>query len=401
LVQERGPVAENVRWSETEAAIGACAMTEVVELLCEMIRIPSVNPSGGEPQAPDQGEQRMAEFVAGYLSDRGIDCELQEWKPGRPNVIARVCGAHPGPPLVMQTHMDTVSIGGMTIDPFDPRPGEGRVWGRGSCDAKAQLAAMMTALIRVSEGAPPPQDCVLAAVADEEYGHGGVARYLEDSPEIAGAIVGEPTMLRVVVAHKGVLRPRIITRGVSAHSSDPSNGVSAIYKMAHLITALEDYANELTAREPHPLVGGPALSVGTVRGGTAVNVVPDHCEALVDRRLIPGEDLDEVWKEIRAVLDESGEADYEMQGTIRDCAVQTDVAEVVVQRARAAALAVTGDDEVAGVPYGSDASNFQDAGVPVVVCGPGDIAQAHTADEWVAIEQLEMACDLYEAFLRG
>lgn len=376
-------------------------MSDAVELLCEMVRIPSVNPSGCEPQAPEQGEQRMAEFVAGYLSERGIDCRLQEWKPGRPNVIARVPGVHPGPPLMMQTHMDTVAVGDMTIDPFDPNVGADRVWGRGSCDAKGQLAAMMTALIRVSEGDLPPQNCVLVAVADEEYGHGGVACYLKGCPKIAAAIVGEPTGLKVVVAHKGALRPRIITRGVSAHSSDPSNGVSAIYKMARLITALEDYANDLATREPHELVAGPTLSVGTVHGGTAVNVVPDHCEALVDRRLIPGENLDEVWEEIRAVLDASGVTDYEMRGTIRDCPVETDTAEDVVQRARAAARAVTGDDQVAGVPYGSDASNFQEAGVPVVLCGPGNIAQAHTADEWVAIEQIEMACDLYETFLRG
>ncbi len=376
-------------------------MSDVVELLSEMVRIPSVNPSGCEPEGPQQGEQRMAEFVASYLGERGIDCVLQDWLPARPNVIARVPGVNSGPPLVMQTHMDTVSVGDMTIDPFDPNVGDGRVWGRGSCDAKGQLAAMMTALVRVAAGDLPPQDCVLMAAADEEYGHGGVAHYLEGNPEVAGAIVGEPTGLKVVVAHKGALRPRIITRGVSAHSSDPSNGVNAIHKMARLITALEEYARELTTRESHPLVGRPTLSVGTVHGGTAVNVVPDQCEALVDRRPIPGEELDDVWEEIRAVLDASGETDYEMQGTIRDCPVQTDVAEVVVQRARAAALAVTGDDEVAGVPYGSDASNFQEAGVPAVLCGPGDIAQAHTADEWVAIEQIEMACDLYEAFLRG
>jgi len=378
-------------------------MSEVIDLLAELVRIPSINPSGAEPSAPEQGEERMARFVLEYLAERGVACDLQEWQPRRPNVIAHVPGTEPGPPLVMQTHMDTVAVDDMTIAPFDPNVGEGRVWGRGSCDAKASLAAMMTALVRLELGERPRQRCVLMAAADEEYGHGGVARHLADEPEIAGAIVGEPTGLKVVVAHKGALRPRLITRGVSAHSSDPSNGVSAIYKMAHLIVALEGYAEELAGRERHALVGGPTLSVGTVRGGTAVNVVPDYCEALVDRRLVPGEDLDEVWEEIRAVLDENApaDADYEMEGTIRDAPVETDVAEMVVQRARAAARTVTGDDEVVGVPYGSDASNFQEAGVPVVLCGPGDIAQAHTADEWIAIEQVEQAADLYEAFLRG
>jgi len=244
---------------------------------------------------------------------------------------------------------------------------------------------------------------VLVAAADEEYGHGGVRRYLQDHPPVAGAIIGEPTGLRVVVAHKGAFRPRIITRGVSAHSSNPANGVSAIYRMAHIITALQAYATELAGRQPHPLVGGPTLSVGTVRGGTAVNVVPDYCEAMVDRRLIPGESVEGAREEIRAWLaaNTPADADCEMITTLSDSPVETSPQEPVVKRAQMAARMVHGDDGLYGVPYGSDASDFRDAGVPVVVCGPGDIAQAHTADEWVAVAQVEMAADLYERFLRG
>ena len=378
-------------------------MSDVIDLLAEMVRIPSVNPGDRAPEGPYEGESRMAPFVHRYLTDRGIECELQTMVPGRENVIARVPGTSPGPPLVMETHMDTVAVADMCIEPFDPRPDAERVWGRGACDAKSQLAAMMTALVRVAEGDPPPQDCVLVAAVDEEYGHGGVRRYLQDAPQVAGAIIGEPTRLRVVVAHKGAFRPRLITRGVSAHSSNPANGVSAIYKMAHIITALEGYAGMLAQRQPHPLVGGPALSVGTVRGGTAVNVVPDCCEAMVDRRLVPGETVDGVWEEIRAWLAENtpDDADYEMISTLSDSPVETSPEQPVVKRAQMAARAVHGDDGIYGVPYGSDASDFRDAGVPVVVCGPGDIAQAHTADEWVAVAQVEMAADLYELFLRG
>ncbi len=378
-------------------------MSEIVDLLAELVSIPSVNASDCAQLEPRHGEQRIAEFVCNYLSGHGIDARLQEWQPGRPNVVARVPGATSGPVLVMQTHLDTVSVDDMTIEPFEPNVTDGRVWGRGSCDAKAQVAGMMTALIAVAAGPPPPQDCLLVVVSDEEYGHGGVIRYLEDAPEIAGAIVGEPTSLKVVVAHKGALRPRLITRGLSAHSSDPANGVNAIYKMARLISVLDDYAQELSTREPHPLVDGPTLSVGTVHGGTAVNVVPDSCEALVDRRLIPGEEIDAVWDEIKTALDAGAPEglDYEMEGTIRDCPVETDDQHPVVLRAQAAARAVHGDDALRGVPYGSDASQFQEAGVPVVLCGAGDIAQAHTADEWVAIDQVEMVAELYEAFLRG
>jgi len=291
----------------------------------------------------------------------------------------------------------------MTIEPFEPHLAGGRMHGRGSCDAKGQLAAMMRALIRVAEHGPPPGNCVLAAVADEEFGYTGVRRYLQDCGEVSSAVIGEPTRLELVIAHKGAVRWQLITRGVSAHSSDPDRGVNAIYKMARLVQALEAYAHGLASRAAHPLVGRPTLSVGTIQGGTAVNIVPELCQALVDRRTIPCEDLAQVEADLLRFLDDKlgGETDFELAGILKDPSLETPEDAEVVQRLRGAALAVLGEARVTGASYGTDASKFSDAGIPAVVCGPGDIAQAHTADEWIAVVQVEKATDLYDAFLRG
>lgn len=375
-------------------------MTDLTELLASMIRLPSVNPCDREPEGPHEGEARMTQFVCDWLSERGVDCELQPVTGGRVNVIARVEGRQE-PPLVFESHLDTVAVDGMTIDPFEPRVEDGRMYGRGSCDDKASLAAMMMALVRVSESDPPPRSVVLVAAVDEEYLHGGVARFLEDSGPIAAAVIGEPTGLRVVIAHKGALRTRIITRGVSAHSSNPERGVNAIYRMARIVSALEEFAGGLQQRPKHELVGGPTLSVGTISGGTAVNVVPEHCECMVDRRLIPGETPDAAFEEIRgAVADLLDEGD-DLAATLKDCAVETDRSEEIVRIAREAVREFTGEDEPEGVAYCTDGCDFAERGIPLVVLGPGDIAQAHTADEWVEIEQAETAALIYERMMRG
>ncbi|MFW5868364.1 MAG: M20 family metallopeptidase [Armatimonadota bacterium] len=375
-------------------------MSEVVDLLAAMVRLPSVNPSGCAPEGPHQGEERMTRFVHDWLAARGIEVRLQRVEGGRENVIARVPGREE-PPIVFESHMDTVSVDGMTIPAFEPRVEDGRMFGRGACDTKSSLAAMMIALARVAEGDPPPRTVVLAAVVDEEYLHGGVARFMQDSGPITSAVIGEPTSLRVVVAHKGALRTRIITRGVSAHSSNPDMGENAIYRMARVVQALEGLAESLGDRDPHPLVGKPTLSVGTIEGGNAVNVVPDLCQIMVDRRLIPGEAPDGAFEEIAVALEGLLRPDDEMVPTLKDCAVETDADSPIVRAARDAVRAIDIADEPIGVAYCTDGCDLAERGIPLVVLGPGDIAQAHTADEWIELAQVEAAVDIYERIMRG
>lgn len=375
-------------------------MSEVSDLLAAMVRLPSVNPSGRAPEGPHEGEARMTRFVHDRLSERGIRCSLQALEPGRENVIARVPGRQE-PPIVFESHMDTVSVDGMTIPPFEPHVEDGRMFGRGSCDTKSSLAAMMVALERVAAGDPPTRTIVLAAVVDEEYLHGGVERFLQDSGPVACAVIGEPTKLRVVIAHKGALRTRVTTRGLSAHSSNPDNGVNAIYRMARVVSALEEFADSLCDRPAHALVGRPTLSVGTISGGLAVNVVPDSCQIMVDRRLIPGETPDGALAEISGVLEGILGPDDEIVPTLKDRPVETPRDAGVVDLVRRAVRAIGGHDEPEGVPYCTDGCDFAEREIPLVVFGPGDIAQAHTADEWVEIAQVEAAADAYELMMRG
>lgn len=375
-------------------------MSEVSELHAALVAIPSVNPSGRPVEAPEEGEARISSFVNDWFAARGIETHTQEVMPGRENVVARVPG-RAEPPIVFEAHMDTVSVTGMTVPPFEPRLRDGRVSGRGSCDAKGCLAAMMVALARVAQGEPPARSIVLCAAVDEEYLHGGARRFLQDSGPIAAAIIGEPTLLHVVVAHKGALRVRVTTFGVSAHSSNPERGVNAIYRMARAVRALEDYAASLAAREPHPLVGSPTLSVGTIHGGMAVNVVPERCEIMVDRRIVPGETPDEALAEIEAVLAPVLAAGDLVEPTLKDFAVETAAGEEIVTRALDAARPVTGASAPEGVAYCTDGCDFAERGIPLVVLGPGDIAQAHTADEWIELAQVEAAVGVYERIMRG
>ncbi|WP_218280221.1 M20 family metallopeptidase [Verrucomicrobium spinosum] len=204
--------------------------------LAELVSINSVNSSyEGGP-----GEAELGEYVRMFFEHRGIETWEQEVFPGRNNVISRLPGRDPGRRIVLEAHMDTVSVKGMSIPPFEPRVAEGRMYGRGACDTKAGLATMMHALADLkAEGITPPCEVWLAAVVDEEYSYRGVVKLCEGITA-AASIVAEPTELRAVIATKGVLRWRIVVRGKSAHSSKPHLGVNAIHHMSRVVLALEE-----------------------------------------------------------------------------------------------------------------------------------------------------------------
>lgn len=382
-------------------------MPDVIHLLRDLIALPSVNPSDGPPDDQQFGESRVVDALAAFLRSHGIDCVLQEVLPGRCNLLARVDGRSPEA-VILEAHTDTVSVEGMQIPPFDPRAENGRIYGRGACDDKASLAAMAQALVDVAYDGVPERTCILAATCDEEYRFSGILAFVSDPGVIglshqalsgAWGCVGEPTGLDVVVAHKGAFRWRVRTRGRAAHSSEPQRGENAIYRMTSLLAAMQRYAADLERRPQHPLVGGPTFSVGVIRGGSAVNVVPDRCEVLVDRRLIPGEDGAAAEAELRQYL--GGDVDYSLENLLTDWPLETAPDAAIVQRVQAAALQVLGRVNIRGVAYGTDASKLDRAGVQCVVCGPGDIAQAHQAVEWVEARQVEQAVALYRKVLTG
>ena len=376
-------------------------MTDVVDLLREMISTPSV--SCGVYNEPDDthGEARMVELIKTFLQRHHIDYEVQQVWPGRENVLARVDGGA-GPSLLLESHTDTVEIENMDIEPFNPDIRDGCVYGRGACDDKASLAAMMVGLVNAAEKGLAG-DVTLACTADEECGFGGAKRLVESGFRADGCVVGEPTELQPIIAHKGACRMKVFTHGTCAHSSEPHKGDNAIYHMAELIGALREYASDLTQRPPHPLVGSPTCSVGMIHGGQMPNIVPDLCEIILDRRMIPGEEMEQVVAELEELVAEASGDGFRAttEVTLGGHPLHTPEDCWVVQRVAHAVEAVGGDARLGGVQYGTDASCFSRAGIPGVVIGPGSIRQAHTAIEWVDIEQVRRAALIYERICTG
>ena len=376
-------------------------MIELFETLADLIRINSVNAfyEGGP------GEADVARYVERFFLER----EIETWRQSvleahgtieaRSNVIARIPGHDSSRRIVLEAHMDTVSVQGMTIPPFEPKVQNGRMYGRGACDTKAGLAAMMHVLAHIHTSPIKPQcDVLLAAVVDEEYSFRGVTRLCEDLKAEA-AIVAEPTDLRVAIASKGVLRWRILATGKAAHSSKSHLGINAIYHMARVVLAIEqDHA--ALARDPHPLLGPASCNVGKIAGGVQVNFVPDGCVIEIDRRLLPSESVSDVWIHYEQILDGLKvivpELDVRMeQPFLVDAAWMVDPSSSIVGVARHVSSELGLEDEPIGVPFGSDASKFGRAGIPTIIFGPGSIDQAHAAVEYIELKQVEQAFEFY------
>jgi succinyl-diaminopimelate desuccinylase len=387
-------------------------MSHPVTLLKSLIAIPSVNPMGRDVSGPEFYETRLTQYLAHYLRDLCVPFEQIEIAPGRSNLIARLDSPGASRTVLLDAHQDTVPIDGMTIDPFDPVEREGRIYGRGSCDVKGGMAAMIAAFTRLVRERPTRMpNVVLSLTCDEEATSIGI-NHLTDSwstahapyqlcpqrPDVA--IVAEPTSLDIVVAHRGATRWKLRTAGRACHSSRPHEGVNAIYRMAHVVNCLEEYARWLPDSRPaHPLCGPATLSVGRIEGGSSVNVVPDACTIEVDRRIIPGEDRFAVIDELASYLRER--LDFDVLHDAPYCAsppLGDDLNGALAAELMQSITAVVGKRQVVGVPYGTHASRFAKAGVPAVVFGPGDIAQAHTKDEWIEARQLDQAAEIYYRF---
>jgi acetylornithine deacetylase len=371
----------------------------VVQTLASLIRINSLNSSyEGGP-----GEREIATWIRQFFEQRGIEVWEQEVFPGRPNVIARLPGRNPSRRVILEAHTDTVSVQGMSIPPFEPTISEGRMYGRGSCDTKAGLAAMMHAVASLHEdGIQPPFEVWLAAVVDEEFSYRGVVKLCEGLTGDA-ALVAEPTGLRAVIASKGVLRWRLVVRGKAAHSGKPHLGVNAITHMARVILAIEEDHQRLAEKE-HPLLGPATANVGVIHGGVQVNSVPDTCTIEIDRRLLPGETINGVLARYQSLLD-ALKAQHPTLDAIMESPMLTDEALETAADSHAAQVAASVladmglDARLCGVPFGSDASKLSRQGIPSLVIGPGSIDQAHVAVEFVELDQVERAVEFYRSFL--
>jgi acetylornithine deacetylase len=372
---------------------------DVTRLLAELVSIPSVNPMGRTLGGPDLLETRLTSYLEAWFTRHGLPCLRQPVSPGRDNLIARFDAPHSSRTVLFDAHQDTVPTDGMSIPPFEPRIEAGRMAGRGSCDIKGGMAAMLMALARLARERPRhAASVVMACTVDEEFTHTGSSR-LAQSPQGAElAVVAEPTLLDLVNCHKGALRWTLLTRGVACHSSTPHLGDNAIYRMSRVIDALRDYADRLGASPPDSIVGPPSLSVGRVEGGQSVNIVPDWCQIEIDRRLIPGEDPARALEQARDFLAdrlgglegiEFGRPWVNMPPLVPRLDPWIEPLKDAVKRVRGR------EPGVVGVPYGTDAGPLGSSGLACVVFGPGDIAQAHTKDEWIELDQVHQAAEAY------
>jgi acetylornithine deacetylase/succinyl-diaminopimelate desuccinylase-like protein len=380
----------------------------VTRLLADLVAIPSVNPMGRALSGTDYLETGMTSYIERWLGDLGVKCERQFVAPGRDNLLARFESPGAARTILFDAHQDTVPTDGMTIDPFRPVIDAGRLYGRGACDIKGGMAAMLDAFARLVRERPPgAASVVMACTVDEEFTHTGSSR-LADTPHGAGlAIVAEPTLLQIVNCHKGAVRWKVRTLGVACHSSTPHLGVNAIYRMARVVNTLEANAEALANSDPHPILGPPTLSVGRIEGGQSVNVVPDWCEVEIDRRVIPGElPLDCVTRVQADLRERLGTLDGveflppwvkmpALSGEYNGAGPWVDEVGQAVARATGKMPKVT------GVPYGTDAGPLGATGLPCLVFGPGDIGQAHTRDEWVELDQVRLASEAYYEIARS
>ena len=396
-------------------------MADPTAILADLVRRPSVNPMGRDLAGPEYLEGRVTDYLLRRLETAGIPAVRQPVAPGRDNVIARLPATVSGAPtLIWDVHQDTVPVAGMTIEPFTPALQDGRLAGRGACDVKGGMAAMVAALERLQAVAERRANVIFVASVNEEFGFSGAhaftrllktaspdermptdwpavdligAELLKGSPVLT--VVAEPTSLALVTQHKGAVRWRIIAGGRACHSSHPENGANAIYPAARIAITIERLAADLLTRAPNHPCGPPTLSIGTVHGGTGVNLVPDRVVLEIDRRLVPGEDSVMARQEVIDAIQAACPTDHitHEQPFLESSGLSCE-GEAAVAAASRLALAVervglTARQEAAR--YGTNACVYAAAGLACVVFGPGSIDQAHTADEWIELSQVEVA----------
>ena len=374
-------------------------MIDIGELECllnELISIESINPS--YPGATS-GEDRIGSLVFEYLKKAGLNCKKHEVVSGRHNIVAFLEG-HNHKSLCLETHMDTVGVKGMICDPFHPVVRDGMIYGRGSCDAKGSLASMMYAMKLLSEcGEKPENDIYMVAVVDEESDYKGISHLLNMGFKVSGAIVGEPTGLNVVTACKGVIRWRVHTCGKAGHSSKIDNTKNAIYDMVDLIQCIREKLIPTYKNKSHKLLGNTTISIGCISGGTAVNEIPESCVIEIDRRILPGEGWNNVAKEFNSLIEELStiiQPDVIVEEPYMiDEAMDADINQPLAAKALNVCKDIIGTSEIIGAGFGSDVTKFYRAGIPGIILGPGNILQAHSQEEFVSLQEVAKATEIY------
>ena len=373
---------------------------DVVELLRDLLQTSSVNPPGNE--------SAVVEILAGRAQSWGLATRLMDVLPGRPNLIVELPGRGESPAVLLSGHSDTVPPGEAAWDhePFSGALVDGELWGRGATDMKSGLASMLTAMAVVARrGWQPKGDVRLAVTIGEEVDCVG-AKHLRDTGGLEGAgwiVIGEPTNLDVVAAHRGAIWLEIVGHGKTAHGSAPHLGINAI---DHVVTLLGWLAQRWPQYPytPHELLAPPTMNLGTIRGGIKTNVVADRCEATVDLRTVPGQDHAQIVREVREMASEleSTTPGLRLEVTAKNDIppIETPVGHPLIRHAVGAVENVVGSARpVRGATYYTDGGMWTASSIPMVIFGPGDDKLAHQPNERVPVEHLTLATRGYVALL--
>ncbi len=371
-------------------------MNSVVELLQALVQIPSVNPDG-DPGVSPGGEAKMAKFVGDFLEPLGFRVTYEEAEPGRPNVIARAPGSDDRPRILLGPHLDTVSILGMTVDPFSAEIRDGKMWGRGTSDTKGPMAAMLWGLKENAHLlAELPIAVDFVGFMGEESSQPGSRHFAKHHAEdYEFAIVGEPTSLEAVYCTKGCLWATLEAKGKATHASQPHLGENAILKLTGMLHRIQNELAPALSLYTHPILGGGTANIGTINGGSRTNIVPDFATATVDLRTVPTmlEEKD-TFSRVQEFIADSGVTiapsfEYPPMDMSPDHPWLNRLSEIHP------GLKLT------GAPWFSDAAHLSDAGLASICLGPGSIDQAHTADEFIKISDLEDGAEWFAKLIKG
>jgi len=371
---------------------------DAVALARALIQIDSRNPT----LAPDSpGEGGCARALASVLDDWGFSVEVTEIAPGRSNVVAHI-GPSDAPALMLNGHLDVVGVEGMVHDPFAAEIRDNRIYGRGSADMKGGLAAMCAAAV----SAPPNtnRQIVITAVADEEYESLGMRALLASGIRAEAAIITEPTRLAICPAHRGFAWFDISFRGRAAHGSRYDIGVDAITHAALLLAELEELERTREAGPHHPLLGRGSLHASTIRGGVGMSTYPEACDLAIERRTLPGESAERAMREITDACDrvKAKHPAFDARVTLSTAQLPSDVSPnaPIVKRLRGALERENVPVKIEGLSAWTDAALLNEAGIPAICFGPGDIALAHAAEEYVPVEEIGVATRVLSRVVR-
>lgn len=362
-------------------------VADPAQLLKELVRIDSVNPALVPGAA---GETAIAGYTSSWLEDRGFNITKLESVPGRPSIVAVATGTGEGQSLMFNGHLDTVTLAGYQGNPLEPRVEDGKMFGRGTFDMKAGIAAIMVAAATAADQ-PHRGDIIVALVADEEFGSAGTEEVLRHFTADS-AIIAEPTHEDIVIAHRGFAWFDVIIHGVAAHGSRPDLGVDAIAKAGRFLTGIDQLTAKLSEGPQHPTLNTGNIHASLIRGGEEISSYPAACTISLERRTIPGETADTVEAELRAILDAIAGSDPDFRYTItrglerRPFEVSPD--EPIVKALLSAAKDTTGQDlKLRGEPFWTDAALMLEAGIRGLLFGV-DGGGAHAATEWINLDSL-------------